>query len=266
MRNEATLLDFVAFLFASSLSYQTVRLYLCGVRHLHWLHFVTWTMPWGASGERALLNSLTSARYSRCGLKDPRNMTILCYGLLYVSFFWVSCTQWIHSVLHWKHFPQTCFLHKTCQHVSPLHLAVHLKRSKNDPFAAGMTLHLGAKGEALCPVSSMLGYLAICPTTLGPLFLFQDGSPLSRPRLVKSLCQALNAAGVDCSGYSGHSFGLGRQQQLQGWIWMTLSSKPWNPQLLHCTFGPLGSSSQQCHPLWSSPLGYSLTSALNWTL
>jgi len=71
------------------------------------------------------------------------------------------------------------------------------------PFAAGMTLHLGATGEVLCQVSSMLGYLAICPSTLGPLFLFQDGSPLSRPRLVKSLHQVLIAAGVDCSGYSG---------------------------------------------------------------
>jgi len=89
--------------------------------------------------------------------------------------------------------------------------AVHLKRSKNDPFAAGMTLHLGAAGEALCPVSSMLGYLAINPTTSGPLFLFHDGSLLSRPRLVKSLHQVLSAARVDYSGYScsGHSFWIG---------------------------------------------------------
>ena len=38
--------------------------------------------------------------------------------------------------------------------------------------------------EALCRASSMLGYLAICLSTLGSLFLFQDGSLLSRPRLV----------------------------------------------------------------------------------
>ena len=56
-------------------------------------------------------------------------------------------------------------------HVCPSHLAVHLKRSKNDPFAAGTTLHLGATGKTLCPVSSMLGYLAIRPSMPGPLFL-----------------------------------------------------------------------------------------------
>ena len=32
---------------------------------------------------------------------------------------------------------------------------------------------------------------------------------LSRPRLIQSLHQALNAAGVDCSGFSGHSFHIG---------------------------------------------------------
>lgn len=94
-------------------------------------------------------------------------------------------------------------------HLCPSHLAVHLKRSKNDPFAAGTTLHLGATRKALCPVSSMLGYLAIRPSMPGPLFLFRDGSTLSRPRLVQALHQALGAAGIDSSGYSGHSFRIG---------------------------------------------------------
>ena len=94
-------------------------------------------------------------------------------------------------------------------HVSPSRLAVHLRRSKNDSFVAGTTLLLGATGQALCPVSVMLSYLAIRPPTQGPLFLFKDSSTLSRPKIVQSLCQVLSSVGVDCSSYSGHSFRIG---------------------------------------------------------
>ena len=94
-------------------------------------------------------------------------------------------------------------------HVSPSHLVVSLKRSKNDPFAVGVKLHLGTTGDILCPVRAILGYLAIRPPIPGPLFLFSDGATLSRPRLVDSLRQVLNAVGVDASGYSGHSFCIG---------------------------------------------------------
>ena len=89
-------------------------------------------------------------------------------------------------------------------HTVPSHLVVHLRRSKNDPFGAGTRLHLGATGHSLCPASSMMGYLAICPSEPGPLFLFRDGSTLSRTKLIQSLRQALSSVGVDCSGYSGH--------------------------------------------------------------
>ncbi len=43
----------------------------------------------------------------------------------------------------------------------------------------------------------------------GPLFIFEDGSPLSRPRFVTVVRQALAAAGVDPKPYSGHSFRIG---------------------------------------------------------
>ena len=94
-------------------------------------------------------------------------------------------------------------------HTAPSHLTVHLKRSKNDPFGAGTTLHLGTTGDILCPVAAILGYLALRPPAPGPLFVFGDGSPLSRPRLVQSLREVLRRAGVDVSGFSGHSFRIG---------------------------------------------------------
>ena len=83
-------------------------------------------------------------------------------------------------------------------HTSPSHLVVHQHRSKNDHF-----------GHSLCPVSSMMRYLAILPSEPGPLFLFRDGSTLPRTKLIQWLRQALSSIGVDCSGYSGHSFRIG---------------------------------------------------------
>ena len=48
-------------------------------------------------------------------------------------------------------------------HSSPTHTSVHLKRSKVDPFGAGTTIHFGATGDILCPVTAVLGYLAVRP-------------------------------------------------------------------------------------------------------
>ncbi len=85
----------------------------------------------------------------------------------------------------------------------PIYITVHLKRSKNDPFGVGTTIHLGVTGNPL------LGYLAARPPAPGPLFRFGDGSPLSRPKLVQCLREALKAAGIDDNGFSGHSFRIG---------------------------------------------------------
>ena len=68
--------------------------------------------------------------------------------------------------------------------VNPQVLMVRLSHSKTDPFGAGVNLYLGRTGDTLCPVAAVLGYLAICHSTPGPLFHFQDGTPLSRAHLV----------------------------------------------------------------------------------
>ena len=43
----------------------------------------------------------------------------------------------------------------------------------------------------------------------GPLFLFRDGSPLSRERLVQHVRQALAPHGLDSPQLTGHSFCIG---------------------------------------------------------
>ena len=83
-------------------------------------------------------------------------------------------------------------------HRAPTCPTIHLKQSKMDPFSAGTTLHVGATGDAL-PVTAILAYLAIRPSVPGPLFVFENGLTLSRPRLIRALHQVLCLAGIDDS-------------------------------------------------------------------
>ena len=68
---------------------------------------------------------------------------------------------------------------------------------------------MGRTHEDICPVSAVLAYLARRPSSLGPLFIHENGAPLSRSFLVDILRTTLTDAGVDTAGYSGHSFRIG---------------------------------------------------------
>ena len=67
---------------------------------------------------------------------------------------------------------------------NPRVLIVLIRTSKTDQFGKGTHLYLGRTESSLCPVLSMLAYLALRPPTPGPLFIFRDGTPLSRVSLL----------------------------------------------------------------------------------
>ena len=94
-------------------------------------------------------------------------------------------------------------------HNDPSSVMVRLRRSKADPFGAGVTIFLGKTGQSICPVAALLSYMVLRGSTPGPLFKFQDGSPLSKPKLLADLRQALEHQGFDCVGITGHSFRIG---------------------------------------------------------
>lgn len=58
----------------------------------------------------------------------------------------------------------------------------------------------------LCPVAAVSAYLTVRRQVPGPLYIYEDGIPLSRPRLVRN---ALSVTGASLSQYSGHSFRIG---------------------------------------------------------
>ena len=95
------------------------------------------------------------------------------------------------------------------QHANPSTISIHLKQSKTDPFRHGVDIYLGRTDSALCPVVAILAYVAIRPKIPGPFFMFRDGSPLTRDKLVTALRKALTEVGVDQSGFLGHSFRIG---------------------------------------------------------
>ena len=78
-----------------------------------------------------------------------------------------------------------------------------------DPFRHGVDIFLGRTDATLCPVAAILAYCAIRPAIVRPFFVFRDGSPLTRYRLVAAVRNALSHAGVDTAHYSEHSFRVG---------------------------------------------------------
>ena len=92
---------------------------------------------------------------------------------------------------------------------NPQVLKVRLKASKTDPFRTGIDIAVGRTDNELCPVSAVLAYMTRRGPGAGPLFRFQDGTPLTQARFVVEIRKALAAAGVDYRPYSGHSFRIG---------------------------------------------------------
>ena len=91
----------------------------------------------------------------------------------------------------------------------PTYLQVNIKQSKTDPFRLGIKIIVGRTGNELCPVAAILSYMALRGPGSGPLFRFKNGRPRTRSSFVSKLREGLEAVGVDCSGYSGHSFRIG---------------------------------------------------------
>ena len=68
-----------------------------------------------------------------------------------------------------------------------------------------MTLVLGKMDQMLCPVTSMMSYL-VRGSLAGPLFVYPDGSFLTRDHFVEEVRGALDSTGVDPTLFNSHSF------------------------------------------------------------
>ena len=60
-----------------------------------------------------------------------------------------------------------------------------------------------------CPIQAIVPYLIIRATQPGPLFVFSDGSYLTRQRFTSSITSTLQRAGINDKQYNTHSFRIG---------------------------------------------------------
>ena len=87
--------------------------------------------------------------------------------------------------------------------LNPKSVCLFIKCFKIDPLRKGCFVLLGHGSTPLSPVVSMVNYPHLHGLSPGPLFLYQDSTPLSRSKLSAFLKSTLQ------SNFSGHSFRVG---------------------------------------------------------
>ena len=214
----------------NGLSYSTIRLYLCALRHrqlmdggrdpslssYHRLHYMLRgchrSLPSSVRPPRLPITTDILATLYQCWSQTPLDYDKTC--------LWAACCLGFFAFLRSGEFTCRSWSSYNTSMLSlsdvmidsrtvPTAIHLTLRHSKTDVFGAGVTIHLGKTGSFLCPVAAMLSYLAIRPPMPGPLFLLRSGNPLSREILVTAIRQALANTNIDVSRYNGHSFRIG---------------------------------------------------------
>ena len=106
-----------------------------------------------------------------------------------------------------KSFNQETILLNTDITISSQYATVRIKQSKTDPFRQGCNIKLYPTYSTICPVQALQQYISHRTPITGPLFIYADGSNLTRRRLNKFLKLTLPIQ-ID-SPFSSHSFRIG---------------------------------------------------------
>ena len=93
-------------------------------------------------------------------------------------------------------------------HRTPLYF-FYFASQQDRPFWSRHISVCGPSQSPICLVTAVLAFLARRSPVPGPLFVHQGGFPLTRTQLVTAIRSALQMAGCDCSGFSGHIFCIG---------------------------------------------------------
>lgn len=233
---ETQLCQFCAFIADQGLSHQTIKCYLSAIR-FHQI-FSGFPDP-GISNMVRLEQLLKGIKSVQARLKKnqrprlPITPSILkCMKAVWIptsnlrikrdnKMLWAACTLCFFgffrvgelmssSTSSYDPETQLTFRDIAIDNVkSPTLLQVHLKASKTDPFREGVDVYVGKSGNDICPISAMSAYLSSRGGQDGPLFLFEDGTFLTKDRFVSAVREALKLIGIDPSKYSGHSFRRG---------------------------------------------------------
>ena len=224
---EENLVYFVASLHGK-VQYQTVKLYLAAIanfyveqnkplrsNHMFQLHRILKGIKRSSSAPQRIRRPITIQILSEIStLLRPAfseeldtvmlwaAFTLAFFGFLRVSEFTYSSAKTFLSVKDIVFIPNI----KT-----PESLQVRIKQSKTDPFRHGTTLAISKSHSSVCAVIALREYLLQRNTSNidEPLFILQNGEPLTRTLLNANLRELLNILGYVEQEYAPHSFRIG---------------------------------------------------------
>ena len=228
--NETLLCSFVTFLDQEGLKHQSIKCYLSALRHAQIANGfpdprIGLDHPRLEGILRGIKRSQAPSSSSRTRLPITPEILRLIHSHLPSSpdscMIWAACCLGFFGFLRVGEFtvPSATEFNPEVHlsladvaldsHSSPSLMRVRIKQSKTDPFRLGVDIYLGKAPPPLCPISAMVAYIASRGPQPGPLFLFSDGSSLSRQRLVDLVRDCLRRAGLNEGSYAGHSFRIG---------------------------------------------------------
>ena len=220
--DEWTLCLFATFL-AGSLQHSSIKVYLSGVRALHIEQGFADPLHNCLRLQRVIRGTQGSPSSSCLPITDDLMLVIwksLNLQLPDHCMFWAACTLGYFGFLRsaeftvpsWASFSPSVHLGvqdlAVDSSTAPSCICVTIKASKTDPFRKGCSIHIGLGKYPLCAVHASLAYLAIRGDGPGPLFLCQNGQPLSCTLLTNWLWQIMASAG-NSGNFSSHSFRIG---------------------------------------------------------
>lgn len=223
--SELTILRFIGEI-SDSRQASTLKVYLSAVRALH----VQMGFLDPFLNRPRIPMVIKGLRRSQSSTKRPEKLPITALVLYSLKLqldltkkddlmFWAVCCTAFFGFLRAAEFtvPSSGFqsgLHLSLADVSvdsyplPSTAFVHLAHSKTDQFGKGYSIVLARSDGHICPVAALMSYLQCRGSQDGPLFVFADGSPLTRPKLNARLQALLAAAGWQ-GRYTLHSFRVG---------------------------------------------------------
>ena len=197
LADEWMLCLFVTFL-ARTIKHSSIKVYLSGVRALHIDHGFADPLINCLRLQRVvrgIKRCQGSSSSSRLPITDDLMLVIwqsLDLHLPDHCMFWAACSLGYFGFLRASEFTVpnlpsfSSSLHLGVQDISvdspsaPSCMRVRIKGSKTDPFRKGCFIHIGVGRRPLCAVRAVMNYLALRGDAPGPLFLLQNGQPLSR--------------------------------------------------------------------------------------
>ena len=198
--SELTILRFIGEI-SDSRQASTLKVYLSAIRALH--------VQMGFSdpflNRPCIPMVIKGLRRAKSTLKQPEKLPITALVLYSLKLqldlmkkddimLWAACCVAFFGFLRASEFtvPSSGFqpgVHLSVADISvdafplPSTAFVHLSHSKTDQFGKGYSIVLARSDGHICPVAALMSYLHCRGSQDGPLFVFEDGSPL------KSYCR-----------------------------------------------------------------------------